>query len=143
MSTNVEFPPFQDDPFTYLDKLLRDIRLKISQFLKDSNSDISIEQYGVMNWIANAVDPSQQNVASGTNRDPAALTRMLDLLEDKGLVKRVSNAADRRTYTLQLSVDGNRLINRLEPSVEEIKAAYFSKLNPKDWEDLQRIFNKI
>lgn len=143
MSTNEEFQSFREDPFVFIEKIWRDVRQKSSDYLKEKGILVSIDQYSVLEWIAKSDYPSQKNIAMATKRDPAALTRMLDLLEQKSYVKRVPNEEDRRSYLLQLTVDGSRLVNRLEPHMDAIKSECTEELNEQEWQDLFHLLSKF
>jgi DNA-binding MarR family transcriptional regulator len=55
--------------------------------------------------------------------DTGAFTRLVDQLEDRGLIRRVRNATDRREIHLRLTVNGRRLLEDLAPIVNECLAA--------------------
>ncbi|MFD1049810.1 MarR family transcriptional regulator, partial [Kibdelosporangium lantanae] len=45
----------------------------------------------------------------------AGMTRLLDRLVDKGLLRRVQHPGDRRSIFIELTVDGQALVPRLPP----------------------------
>ena len=71
--------------------------------------------------------------------DPGAMTRLLDRLEKKGVLRRVRAKGDRRTVRLELTADGKRLYPRiLEALVEEFNRLLhgFSKSDVRQLEEL-------
>ncbi len=60
------------------------------------------------------------DLAAGLNISNAAVTKMTDRLEKKGLVKRVDFAEDRRAISLQLTELGKNIIEKAEQ--QEIKS---------------------
>jgi len=53
------------------------------------------------------------DLARLTNTDPGAMTRMLDRLEGKGLLRRVRSEADRRVVSLELTAEGRAIAERI------------------------------
>ncbi len=52
--------------------------------------------------------------------DAGSLTRLLDLLEKRGLVKRLRSQTDRRVVTLTLTASGRALVESLAPRVMDL-----------------------
>lgn len=57
--------------------------------------------------------PSQLKRQLGT--DTAGMTRLLDRLVDKGLLRRIQHPDDRRSIVIELTADGQALVPRLPP----------------------------
>lgn len=57
--------------------------------------------------------PSQLKQQLGT--DTAGMTRLLDRLVDKGLLRRIQHPDDRRSIIIELTADGQALVPRLPP----------------------------
>jgi MarR family transcriptional regulator, multiple antibiotic resistance protein MarR len=71
--------------------------------------------------------------------DPGAMTRLLDRLEKKGVLRRVRAKGDRRTVRLELTAEGKRLYPRiLEALVQVFNRLLrgFSKSEVRQLEDL-------
>lgn len=75
----------------------------------------------ILERIAEEEVSNQKDIAKDTFKDPAALTRMLDILVDKGFAKRQASKRDRRTFDIYLTVEGNRLANRMRISLQELE----------------------
>ncbi len=86
---------------------------------------------------------SQKDIAKDTFKDPAALTRMLDLLAKKGFVQRKGSKRDRRTFDVYLTVEGNRLVNRIRPILENLNLTVSRKLSARDKTYLFEILAKV
>jgi len=52
--------------------------------------------------------------------DPGAMTRLLDRLEKKGVLRRVRAKGDRRTVRLELTAEGKRLYPRILEALVEV-----------------------
>jgi DNA-binding MarR family transcriptional regulator len=52
--------------------------------------------------------------------DPGAMTRLLDRLEKKGVLRRVRAKGDRRTVRLELTAEGKRLYPRILEALVDV-----------------------
>lgn len=74
---------------------------------------ISSAQGAILIYIAHGRAERAADLAREHNYDTGSLTRMIDRLVKKGLLRRVPHANDRRAATLELSAAGRRLAARL------------------------------
>ena len=70
--------------------------------------------------------------------DSGALKRLLDRIEDKGLIRRVRCAHDRRTWILQLTDAGAELYPKIMQSVSAIHARKLDAFEQEDIDQLRR-----
>jgi DNA-binding MarR family transcriptional regulator len=71
--------------------------------------------------------------------DPGAMTRLLDRLEKKGVLRRVRAKGDRRTLRLELTAEGKRLYPRILEALVEVfnhLLRGFSKSEVRQLEDM-------
>ncbi len=73
---------------------------------------ISAAQYAIMVSLANGVD-SASGLCRSVSYDPGAMTRMIDRLERKELVRRVPCSEDRRVMRLALTEEGKAVYPQL------------------------------
>ena len=74
---------------------------------------ISSAQGAILIYIAHGRAERAADLAREHNYDTGSLTRMIDRLVKKGLLRRVPHAVDRRAATLELTAAGRRLAARL------------------------------
>jgi DNA-binding MarR family transcriptional regulator len=74
--------------------------------------DISPAEYSVLIVIGSNRGPSQADVADFLGIERARLVRMLDLLEKRGLTRRLPSATDRRSHALHLTPSGQKTLKR-------------------------------
>ena len=74
--------------------------------------DLKSADYLVLKAIANDIDTASA-VCSLMAHDPGAMTRKIDVLEQRGLVRRVRSAEDRRAIKLELTPEGRKLYPKL------------------------------
>jgi DNA-binding MarR family transcriptional regulator len=73
---------------------------------------IKAADYVVLVAVANNFDTASA-VCLAISHDPGAMTRRIDALERRGLVRRVRSAEDRRAVKLELSPEGRKLYPKI------------------------------
>ncbi|MEA5044152.1 MAG: MarR family transcriptional regulator [Petrimonas sp.] len=71
--------------------------------------DITTEQWTVLSCLWDKDKIIQQVICDLTQKDKPSVTRLIDNLEKKNLVKRISDPADRRNNLIHLSSQGTAL----------------------------------
>lgn len=109
--------------------------------LRQSNVDLTPEQFLLIDLLWNQGPMSQQNMADKMQKDKNSVTKLVDALEAKGLVVRKKNMDDRRSNLLVLThkaeemkesakEKGISVLDRmLEGISEEELKAFLSTLN--------------
>jgi DNA-binding MarR family transcriptional regulator len=108
----------EDDSLGYL--LNRaDLKVKnhFQRLIKSCN--VTREQWTILSQLYDADGISQKELSEHTFKDQAAVTRMLDAMERKGLVRREVNPADRRAFSIYLTDRGKALRNKIVPFAEQ------------------------
>jgi DNA-binding MarR family transcriptional regulator len=72
------------------------------------------------------------------NRDPD-ITRLLDRLEGRGLVRRARGQKDRRVITAHITAGGNKLLKELDQPVEEFQKRLLGGLGKERLKALVRL----
>jgi len=67
------------------------------------------------------------------------VTRLIDRLEENGLVERVRSTRDRRLSVTRITARGLELIEKMQPSMERVRSAFGVKLSNGDAEELSRL----
>ncbi|MCD6654563.1 MAG: MarR family transcriptional regulator [Sulfurovum sp.] len=77
--------------------------------------DISPEQWGLIFRVAEKNGLTQKELSDSTYKDQANITRSIDRLEKKGLLKRIANESDRRIINLYPTDEAIRLVEKIIP----------------------------
>src|SRR6202043_3813897 len=76
--------------------------------------ELSAAQFIIISNLAGAEGPvSASDLCKGISYDAGAMTRMLDRLESKGLIRRNRSAQDRRLMHLELTEEGRAAYPRM------------------------------
>src|SRR5215470_4271122 len=86
--------------------------------------DISAPQLIVLASVANSEADSAARLCKNISYDPGAMTRMIDRLEQKGLIRRTPNPDDRRAMNLELTTAGRALYPQLLAAKDAVQAQF-------------------
>lgn len=89
--------------------LYRLVHLHINRAFARSGYDISMEQFLVMIFLWQQDGRTQQELARLTSKDKASVTRLIDGLVRRNLVKRISSRRDRRNKLIFLTDKGKTI----------------------------------
>ncbi|HUO43509.1 MAG TPA: MarR family transcriptional regulator [Burkholderiales bacterium] len=71
--------------------------------------ELTTPQYVVIVLLANGIASKASDICRTVAHDPGAMTRVIDRLEERKLVRRVPDPADRRALKLELTPEGRAL----------------------------------
>ena len=126
-----------------LEKTLHLIKNKTLAVFRENNFPVSKEQWLILERVAADEGTNQKDIAKDTFKDPAALTRMLDLLVEKGFVQRKASKSDRRTFDIYLTVEGKRLVNKIAPILDAFNSSIEKNVTKEDEKYLLLLLHKL
>lgn len=133
-----------DDVYVYLlERTVRQFRKYAQSALREEGINITGDQWVVVKRISEQPGINQREIASLTYKDPASVTRILDLLEKKEFVKREPVEGDRRTYSLYLTKDGETLVKKIIPLAKKMQKKGLEDVSEKELEAFKGTLNKI
>lgn len=83
------------------------------------NLGITVDQWVLLKIIEESTTISQKEIALKSVRDPASITRTLDILVKKGLLQREAIPNNRRQYNIQLTQAGKFFVSQNMPIIKE------------------------
>jgi DNA-binding MarR family transcriptional regulator len=75
--------------------------------------------------------------------DAGAITRMVDRLEDKGLIERVRSESDRRVVHLRLTPAGEAAAARIPHVLASVNNDFLDGFSERDWKQLRRLVERM
>jgi DNA-binding MarR family transcriptional regulator len=126
-----------------LERTARKMKQAFQRLLKDISAGITADQWVVLDTLRKGDGLSQFEISELVFKDPPTLTRIIDLLCQKGLVKRKAHAEDRRRMQVFLTESGNRLIQDLLPVVREFRSRGWNNLSEEELHHLQRLLDRV
>jgi len=107
--------------------------------------DITFEQLGVLYYISRSTTKEmiQQDIATIMDKTKSAILRSIDILEDKGFVKRQPVAGDRRKNLIELTGSGKSIIDKMHSKFLSHDGILQEGINAKDVETCMNVLNRI
>jgi DNA-binding MarR family transcriptional regulator len=75
--------------------------------------------------------------------DAGAMTRLLDRLEDKGLLARVRSSEDRRVVNLELTPEGREAAKEIPAVLCKVQNAFLQGLSVEEWQQLKGLLRRV
>jgi DNA-binding MarR family transcriptional regulator len=75
--------------------------------------------------------------------EPITLSRIIDRLEEAGLVERSADPADRRAWRLHVTDKGQPLVAKLGALADEMIAEAFAGIDPKDIQITRTVLTRV
>lgn len=82
---------------------------QLAKHMKEKSLPITPDQFRVLTHLWQNDGCSQQELAAGSLRDRANVTRIIDILEREGIVERKDHESDRRIFKILLTKKGKAL----------------------------------
>ncbi|WP_291150716.1 MarR family winged helix-turn-helix transcriptional regulator [Flavobacterium sp. UBA7680] len=88
---------------------------KVNSSFANLTSEITFEQIGVLYYIScnKGKQISQQDLAKWMEKTTSTMVKTIDILEKKGFAKRVTVADNRRKNSIELTKNGNLIVNKM------------------------------
>ncbi|BDS15527.1 MarR family winged helix-turn-helix transcriptional regulator [Aureispira anguillae] len=103
---------------------------------------LSSDQWVVLKRVSERPGTTQREIATSTYKDPASITRILDLLQKENLIKR-EGGNDRRSFGIYLTDKGAALVQKILPTAVEIRAKGLEGISEDEKLLLNRLLKKI
>ena len=121
-------------------------RLSTKRFVQNSHTyglEISLDQWLVLGPVWKNDGISQKDIAEYCGKDKTSVTKIIDTLEKKNLVVRVTDQLDHRVKRVVLSQKGRELFLSALPVMAQTRDELRSGISDKEIEALKSILNKI
>ena len=129
--------------FYSLDKSIKTYRQFAQKRFIEAGLDITIDQWLVLNAIAEKPGISQLEIAEKVFKDAASVTRIIDLLIKKQYLVREAHNSDRRRFSLELTKEGKALIKSIAKVVEQNRTKALKGIDEKDLLKMKETLNLI
>jgi DNA-binding MarR family transcriptional regulator len=96
--------------------------------------DISMWGYIVLTGLVEQPVRTQAALAQAINADKSRIIGVLDHLQQRGLIRRQADSADRRVHLLSLTPEGDRLRRSVEAAIRRSEEGVLAVLPPADRE---------
>lgn len=105
--------------------------------------DISPEQWSLVFRTVESKGLTQKELSDSTYKDQANITRSIDRLEKKSLLKRVPNHNDRRMINIFPTEDAINLVDTIIPISSEFNSFLTKDFSEEEKQQLIKLLNKV
>jgi DNA-binding MarR family transcriptional regulator len=113
------------------------------QILKEKGFNITVDQWVLLQELNQNDGQGQIALANSTFKDAPTITRIIDLLCQKGYVERINNPDDRRRFKICLTESGHNLVADVGPHILDFRKKAYAGLNQTQLANLKQSLNHI
>ncbi|MCG6156814.1 MarR family winged helix-turn-helix transcriptional regulator [Rubinisphaera margarita] len=126
--------PDPERPGFVISRLAYLFRMRIEEVLAENGSELSAEESALLMVLVEAGQPLRRGeFAEIMLRDRTTITRQLDGLERKGLVRREPDPSDGRAILIHPTPRGTKLISKLLPPFKALRNSLKRGLTVDEW----------
>ena len=125
--------------------LLKRLRANLDRAVDGEMAELDLTdvQWGPLLLLHNNMGNTAAELARTICADTGAMTRLLDRLEAKGLVRRVPSAQDRRVVELELTPEGTRLCRDIPYGLARVMNAMLNGFTPDEVETVKSLLRRM
>lgn len=135
--------PFEISLMPHLGRTAKHAGYYFIDTLHEHGIDLSKEQWLVLKKLHENDGQVQSDLAFLTNRCKTSLTRLINTLEKKDYVHRVSSKKDKRINHVYLTDTGINIFNRSLPVLQILVTNLQEGIDPKDMDKTIQVLQKI
>jgi DNA-binding MarR family transcriptional regulator len=100
-------------------------------------------QWRVLFKLTLRPDLRQTDLADLLDIEPITLTRIIDRLQEAGLVERTPDPTDRRAWRLHVTAKAQPVVEKLRAIANEMTAEVFAGIDPRDIEMTRQVLAQV
>jgi DNA-binding MarR family transcriptional regulator len=104
----------------WIHRVYQSSRTEMYRAFRAHGEDITPEQWALLIRLWERDGRTQGELSEATFRDAPTMSRIVDVMESRGLLERRADSADGRARRIHLTRDGRALKKKLVPLVEDI-----------------------
>lgn len=133
----------EDVIFYTIEKAIKSYRQYAQRRFNEAGIYITIDQWLVLNYIAQNGECYQHEIAEAVFKDNASVTRIIEILVSSDLLIRKTHEKDRRRYQLTLTQEGIDLIKKTRKVVMDNRATGAKGITERDLAVAEKVLKKI
>jgi DNA-binding MarR family transcriptional regulator len=136
-------PPCTGSSLGLLFRHLRDAMwAQMERELVTAGHDLTFSQFVTIKKLAGGI-ASVTDLARAAELNPGAMTRLLDRLENKGLIERVADPGDRRALHIHLTDAGTAIWRDIEQCGQRVHDRAFGGMPQAERDELLRLLERV
>jgi DNA-binding MarR family transcriptional regulator len=113
------------------------------EFTSTFNDELNADFWFILSALWEEDNISNRLLAERVSRDKASLSRTLDLMAEKGLIKRLADSGDKRELKIALTKRAKELKEKATQTAIEFTKNELRGLSPIEVKELMRMLNHI
>lgn len=109
-------------------------RLIALQTFAEKGFEITPEQYLTLGLLVDNGELYQRQISEITYKDRPNVSRIINILEEKGLVKRVDDSNGRKIFKIVVTEEGRKMREKILPTMWEIRNLTTKGISNEDLE---------
>ena len=105
--------------------------------------EITPEQFTVLNALSESEWLYQRQISAITLKDRANITRIINILEKKGYIKKVVDTTSRKIHKIYITEEGKRVRNKVLPIILNIWAMTSENISEDEMDKFIETLDKI
>ncbi|MDQ2657623.1 MAG: MarR family transcriptional regulator [Bacteroidota bacterium] len=126
-----------------LDRTARRVKQYAQQKFKELKFNVTVDQWLVMKHLYENESMKQNALAEILFKDNPTLTRIIDLLCEKGIATRKQHPNDRRCFQVSLTRQGRAKVEQMKPKIARIRLKAWEGLSKNDFAHFTRVLDSI
>lgn len=118
-------------------------RLHINSLFAQQGIDLTSEMYSVLRELWKKDGQKQQDLAGLLYKDKSSITKIVDNLEKRKLVTRVTDENDRRNKQITLTREGQALKKKVLPLVNDLLQRSTAHISQSKMEQARQVLETI
>lgn len=111
--------------------------------LKEDKFPITPEQWGVINFLLHEDGLTQNQISKLVGKDHTCVSRLIENLIKKNIVKKIPDADDKRINLIYLTEEGKKIQNNVVPTVKENLYKVFANVTDEEKIIFSKVLDKI
>ncbi len=126
-----------------IETALKVYRQSVQKELAAKGIDMTLDQWMVMRELSGNPELRQYDIAERLSKEPASVTRMIDLLFKKGFIERTESKDDRRRTTLAVTLKGESVFERAGEIISAHREAALKGIKPGRMKRVRKVMKMI
>ncbi|WP_027381231.1 MarR family winged helix-turn-helix transcriptional regulator [Chryseobacterium daeguense] len=129
--------------FYYIENAIKSYRQFAQKKIKKAGLNVTIDQGLILNIIQNNPTISQQEIARRAFKDHASVTRIIESMVEKNILKREFHTEDRRRFQLTITDFGIEILTNINPIVTVNRNQALYGITEEEIETVKKVLQRI
>lgn len=104
---------------------------------------LTAPQVGILSVVVSATASTQRSIGKVLRIDRTTMVRLIDSLEELGLITRKDNASDRRSYAVGITAKGETVLRSALADAARMEDRILDRVSARDRQTLRRVLSAI